>query len=85
VPPHVGLVGCGLWGRNILRDLLAEGAAVCVADPNEEARAFAPGLGATRTVHSLEALPEVEALVVDNEELAEKTRSRRGLTFTTDC
>jgi predicted dehydrogenase len=35
---RVALVGCGRWGRNILRDLLALGVEVSVADPDPAAR-----------------------------------------------
>lgn len=34
---RIGLVGCGRWGGNILRDLLALGCAVEVADPKVDA------------------------------------------------
>jgi predicted dehydrogenase len=44
--PHIGLIGCGRWGRNILRDLQAIGCRVTVADPDPEARQVAEGLGA---------------------------------------
>ena len=30
---HISLIGCGRWGRNILRDLLSLGCDVAVADP----------------------------------------------------
>ncbi len=32
---RVGLIGCGRWGRNILRDLRSCGADVTVATPSE--------------------------------------------------
>jgi predicted dehydrogenase len=35
------LVGCGRWGRNILRDLVSLGRPVIVVDPSAEARAAA--------------------------------------------
>jgi len=42
----IGLFGCGLWGRNILRDLKLLGAQVLVVDPQADARALALNLGA---------------------------------------
>jgi predicted dehydrogenase len=42
------LIGCGRWGRNILRDLLLLGRTVIVVDPSEDARkAAAPTARAT--------------------------------------
>lgn len=64
VPPRVGLIGCGLWGRNILRDLRAEGADPLVADPTPAARDLAFHLGASCTVPFLDDLPEVDGLIV---------------------
>ena len=40
-PAPVLLVGCGRWGRNILRDLASLAQPVIVVDPSEEARAAA--------------------------------------------
>ncbi|TGD73382.1 Gfo/Idh/MocA family oxidoreductase [Mangrovimicrobium sediminis] len=48
--PRIGLVGCGRWGRHILRDLLSLGCQVEVADPDPAARQAAAQLGATRNV-----------------------------------
>lgn len=44
---RVGLIGCGRWGTNILRDLLALGAAVVVVDVDPAARGSALQIGAT--------------------------------------
>lgn len=46
----IGLIGCGRWGRNILRDLLALGCRVEVVDPDAGARAFALAAGAANAV-----------------------------------
>jgi len=45
--PRVGAVGCGHWGQNIVRDLVALGATVHVADASADGRARAGALGAT--------------------------------------
>jgi predicted dehydrogenase len=61
---RVGLVGCGLWGRNILRDLQSEGAEVIVADPEPAARSRSLAEGASGAVRELDDLPDVDGLVV---------------------
>jgi predicted dehydrogenase len=48
-PEPVLLLGCGRWGRNILRDLVALGWPAIVVDPSEEARSLAAPLA--RAVH----------------------------------
>ncbi|MHA7131485.1 Gfo/Idh/MocA family protein [Algoriphagus namhaensis] len=45
----LGLIGCGIWGRNILRDLIQLGQNVAVIDPSEANRQEALGLGAQAT------------------------------------
>ncbi|MFZ5790536.1 MAG: Gfo/Idh/MocA family protein [Pseudomonadota bacterium] len=63
-PLRVGLVGCGRWGRHILRDLLALDAQVTVADPDPGARADAQGFE-VEAVSDLAALPPaLDGLVV---------------------
>jgi len=53
----VGLVGCGQWGRHVLRDLLSLGCQCVVADPSAPARARALQAGATGVVTDAQALP----------------------------
>lgn len=60
----VGLVGCGAWGRFILRDLVSLGARVAVVARSEESKSRATEGGAHEVVRELGELPEVEALVV---------------------
>ena len=61
---QVGLVGCGRWGRHILRDLRALGAEVAVCVPSEEGRARARELGAVSVHARLDDLPEAAGYVV---------------------
>ncbi|MCK6449727.1 MAG: Gfo/Idh/MocA family oxidoreductase [Alphaproteobacteria bacterium] len=60
---RIGLIGCGRWGRHILRDLLSLGASVSVvtrqADGAELLRA-----GAAAVADSVAALPPVDGFVV---------------------
>jgi predicted dehydrogenase len=61
---RVGLVGCGRWGRFILRDLVGMGCEVTVVARTEASRARAEEGGAAAVVGSIEALPEVAGVVV---------------------
>lgn len=47
---RIGLIGCGRWGRNILRDLQALGCVVDVVDPDQDARAQALERGAKSAI-----------------------------------
>lgn len=60
----IGLVGCGEWGRHILRDLSSLGCRVFVAAPSESSRERARRGGAVAIVDRAEALPAVDAIVV---------------------
>ncbi len=62
--PTVGLAGCGLWGRNILRDLLALDCTVVVADVDPARRREALEAGAAAVVAAPDSLPDVEGIVV---------------------
>ncbi|MEO5326080.1 Gfo/Idh/MocA family oxidoreductase [Mesorhizobium sp. CC13] len=62
--PYVGLVGCGGWGRLILRDLKSLGAMVACVAPGERSRSNAEANGADLIVSRLEDLPVVEGVVV---------------------
>jgi predicted dehydrogenase len=63
-PPVVGLVGCGRWGANILRDLVALGCRVPVVARSSESVERAEAGGADRIVARIDALGEVDGLVV---------------------
>jgi predicted dehydrogenase len=62
--PRVGAVGCGHWGQHVVRDLLALGAEVWVADRSAAGRARANRLGVEHTVVSAGALPPCDGYVV---------------------
>ena len=61
---HIGLVGCGAWGKHILRDLLALGCDVTVVARSERTRAAAADGGAKAVVGAVGELPEVDGIVV---------------------
>ncbi len=61
---HVALVGCGRWGRHILRDLVELGCAVVVADASAAARHAATAAGAESAVGDAAELPAVAGMVV---------------------
>lgn len=62
--PSVGLLGCGPWGRLILRDLVALGAEVYVWSPGAESREVARHGGA-RAVHTeIGHLPHCDGFVL---------------------
>jgi len=61
---RIGLVGCGAWGRHILRDLKACGAVVHVVAPSETSRQNAMAHRADSIVGDLIDLPPVDGYVV---------------------
>jgi predicted dehydrogenase len=62
--PTVALVGCGPWGRHILRDLRALGAQVPVVARSPATRARACEGGAATIVGSVAELPRIDGAVV---------------------
>ena len=60
----VGLVGCGGWGRHILRDLVSLGARVTVVLPTDRNRSAAIEGGAEAIVNAVGHLPDVDGIVV---------------------
>ncbi len=60
----MALIGCGLWGRNILRDLLSLGCEVVVADPDLHSQRLAASLGKVELVAHLADLPAVDGIIV---------------------
>ena len=59
---RIGLVGCGSWGRFILRDLISLGCRVSVVARSAESRARAEAADAV--VGSIAELPNVDGIVV---------------------
>ena len=59
---RIGLVGCGSWGRFILRDLLTLGCRVSVVARSPESRVRAEGADAI--VGNVAELPQVDGIVV---------------------
>ena len=62
--PVVALVGCGRWGRHVLRDLLALGCEVPVVARSEASRGRAREGGASRVVGAVAELGPVDGVVV---------------------
>ena len=60
----VGLVGCGRWGRYILRDLVSLGCEVPVVARSAESRARAEEGGAAEIVAGVSLLPALDGAVV---------------------
>ena len=60
----IGLIGCGNWGRNILRDLVSLGCQINVADINQEAQKCALKLGATYAFSDPDDLPPCDGYIV---------------------
>jgi predicted dehydrogenase len=60
----VGVVGFGRWGANVVRDLLALGAEITVAEPDDARRGAAGLAGATHCVETAECLPDCDGYIV---------------------
>jgi predicted dehydrogenase len=62
--PRIALVGCGRWGRHVLRDLLALGCETVVVARSETSTRAATEGGASAVVRSVAELPELAGAVV---------------------
>ena len=60
----IGLIGCGVWGANILRDLLGLHCQVLVVDIDPQARTKALAQGAAKALSEIKALPKCDGYVV---------------------
>ncbi len=61
---RIGLIGCGQWGRHILRDLVSLGCRVTVVARSDASRRRAREGGADSIVPSLAELPVIDGAVV---------------------
>lgn len=61
---HIGLIGCGNWGKYILRDLKKLGCKVSVIAPSEKNREQALQLGADAASAELSVLKTVDGVVI---------------------
>jgi predicted dehydrogenase len=59
----IGLIGCGNWGKNILRDLIQLGCQVYVVDIDARARSRAAEKGARQVFADMDDLPECDGYV----------------------
>lgn len=66
--PRVAVVGCGYWGRNVVRNFLALGALAAVVDPTaagqSAARELAPGVPVYPNLDDVLGLPGIDAVVL---------------------
>jgi predicted dehydrogenase len=62
--PRIGLVGCGSWGKHILRDLVTLGCEVAVVARSDRSVANANDGGASSVVGSTGELSAVDGIVV---------------------
>jgi predicted dehydrogenase len=60
----IGLVGCGAWGKNILRDLIALNCRVYVAARSAGSQNMALELGAEKAFAKADELPECDGYIV---------------------
>ena len=60
----VGLIGCGAWGSNILRDLIKLNCNVYVVDIDSRARSMASANGASKAFPKIVDLPNCDCYVV---------------------
>ncbi len=64
MPLKIGLIGCGKWGRNILRDLLKLKCKVYVCDVNHDARKYALSQNVIEVYKEANQLPHCDGFVV---------------------
>lgn len=60
----IGLVGCGRWGRNILRDLVSLGCDVKVVARSKQSRERALQGGSSQIVETVEELGAVDGIII---------------------
>jgi predicted dehydrogenase len=62
--PKIGLIGCGRWGKFVLRDLVACAAEVHVVCTDPDHCAIARETGATAVIPDIAALPDMDGYVI---------------------
>src|SRR3972149_10117501 len=66
--PSVAVIGCGQWGKNLIRNFFALGALRAVCDENpavlEGVRALYPGVQLTQSFSDILKDPEIQACVI---------------------
>lgn len=60
----IGLIGCGVWGSNILRDLIKLDCKVYVVDIDSQTRLIASANGALKVFSQIVDLPDCDGYVV---------------------
>src|SRR5262245_53918610 len=67
-PPRIAVLGCGYWGRNLVRNFEALGVLRTVCDATEEgrqlARTLAPGARVVASADEVWADPDIAGVVV---------------------
>lgn len=61
---NIGLIGCGIWGKNILRDLIYLGAEVYIYEVDEKEKENASELGASGYFTKLEKLNSLDGFII---------------------
>lgn len=78
---RVALVGCGRWGANILRDLVASGVAVEVVEPDAGRAAYATAHGAQAVHGDLTTLHACDGVVIATPAPTHRQVVERSLDF----
>ena len=66
--PGIAVLGCGYWGKNLIRNFYQIGVLKLVCDPSEAARArareIAPGAKTTESFEAALGSPEIQGVVI---------------------
>ncbi len=80
--PQVALIGCGYWGKNLLRNFLELGALRAVCDPKQEVLDEAKSKYGVATVPGIETVladPQIDAVVIAAPAVQHYDLARRSL------
>ena len=78
---HIGLIGCGRWGKYILRDLLSLNAKVTVIAPSGPTRDYAVANGADAAFDKVDNVADVDGWVVATPSSTHAKTIKQLLTF----